>query len=178
MSNTDRPMRARSFLLLTGLGLSLTACATTPVAVVAPATIPIAAAPGPAPIAGYDWFYNASEDEVSLSYGVAESDDVLLDLACITGTGKLMLLHAAAHDHPARIVVESGGDTETYPAETEPSELHDGLFLSATAPATDPVFQGFRRLGWLALLDDEKRQMMAAHPGSEDRIMQFFAACG
>jgi len=171
-----RPLPPRSILTLSLAGLALAACSTTPV--VTP--ISGASSGAPAALVGYDWFYNADPgaDELSLSYGVAESDDVPMDLSCRPGSGALTLLRPVAHGMPARIIVESGGDTETYTARAEASPLHDGQFLTASAKAADPVFKRFRRVGWLAVLDGETRTMMAPHPGSAERVEQFFAACG
>jgi len=173
-----RPLSPRSILILSLAGLTLAACSTAPKT--ASLAEGAASSGAPAAIAGYDWFYNADRgaDELSLSYGVAESDDVPMDLSCRPGTGALTLLRPVAHGMPERIMLESGGDTETYPAEAEPSPLHDGVFLTASAKTADPVFKRFRRVGWLAVLDGDARQMMAPHPGSSARVEQFFAACG
>jgi hypothetical protein len=74
--------------------------------------------------------------------------------------------------------IESGGETERFPAEAEPSQVNDGVFLSAEAPADAPVFLRFRRLGWLAMWQDGTRQAYAPHPASAPNIERFFAFCG
>ena len=170
-------MRAPTLVILTAVGLTMAACATTPTA--SPAEPPALVASGaPMPVQGYDWFYNADGREISLSYGMAESDDVPLDLSCRKGAGVVTLLHAASKKNaPRSITVESGGDTQAYPARSEPSPLHDGAFLTASARTGDPVLQRFRRIGWLAILEGDNRIMMASHPGSETRVEQFFSAC-
>lgn len=157
--------------------LSLAACAGGPEA---PAPVLAASSGAPSAVEGYDWFFNAEpeSEEVSLSYGMAETDDVPMDLSCRRGSGDLLLLRPVPSGRPSRIMIESGGDTETYPAQAEASPLHEGDFLTASAKAADPVFQRFRRVGWLAVLDGDDRSMMASHPGSAGRVEQFFAACG
>ena len=132
----------------------------------------------PAPVAGYDWHFNADAEEASLSYGMAETDDVPLDLSCRPGSGALQILQAVAKDHPRVIALESGGDTETYPAKAEPSALHDGLDLTADARTTDPVFLRFRKLGWLATYGPDQRTPLVAQRGSEQQIDRFFTLCG
>lgn len=164
MRRTARP----AFLLLSLLALA--ACAPTSGA------RPDAGAP--LPVAGYDWFLNEDPDEPRLSYGYAQSDDVPLSLMCRPGSGtvRLALQSEAGARGPLRL--ESGGETETYPAAPEPSEMHEGVHLIASAPAADPVFQRFGRLGWLAVLKGDERWMMAAQPGSVPRAARFLALCG
>ena len=153
--------------------LSLTACA--------PALkTDLAGVSSGAPVAtpGYDWHLNEDAEEASLSYGMAETDDVPLDLSCRPGSGALQILQAVAEGHPRAIALESGGDTETYPAKAEPSALHDGLDLTAEARASDPVFLRFRKLGWLAAYGPDYRTPLVAQRGSDQSIDRFFALCG
>ena len=56
--------------------------------------------------------------------------------------------------------------------------LTGGVILSASAQADHPVFQRFRRVGWLASWVGDQREAYAAHPGSEAAVERFFAACG
>ena len=51
-----------------------------------------------APLAmpGYDWHLNEDAEEASLSYGMAETDDVPLDLSCRPGSGALQILQTVA----------------------------------------------------------------------------------
>jgi hypothetical protein len=173
---TGRRIAAAAVVL--GAAALTSACATPrPAGETTSLAAPTASAPVPAP--GYDWFFNAdpAASELSLSYGVADSDDVPLSLSCHKGDGALMLLRSAAPPRTT-LALESGGETETYPAKAEPSPLHGGHDLTAQARAADPVFQRFRRLGWLAVLDGESRLMMAGHPGATQRVEAFFAACG
>jgi hypothetical protein len=163
------------FLAAGAVALSVAGCASVkPDA--APAEI---TASGPAPVSGYDWFFNEDDHtrEVSLSYGVAESDQVVLGLHCTRGDGESTLVRSVPNGWPARILLESGGDTETYAAQAEEDPVQDGQFLTAKAKTSDPVFKRFRRLGWLAVLDDQNRTMMAPHAGSATRVEAYFAAC-
>lgn len=107
-------------------------------------------------------------------YGADNSDDIWLLLSCEPGNEGLRLSQPATE--PGPILLESGGDTESYPTTPEPSALHD-LLLTARAKADDPVFLRFRRLGWLATWATGERLMMAPQPGSADRVEGFFAAC-
>lgn len=163
-----RPISSIAALLVLS---ALSACATAP----RETATPMAAAP--APIAGYDWFMNRDGADVMLAYGVANSDDVKLHLACKTGNDALDLT-APGEAGEREIHLESGGDAERYPASAESSEIHDGDLLTARASTRDPVFQRFRRLGWIAAWRGEVREVYAAHPGSTKGVEDFFAACG
>ncbi|WP_426024107.1 hypothetical protein [Brevundimonas sp. PWP3-1b1] len=162
-----------SRLVLPLLALSaLAACATN-----TPAPTNVAAGPAPAPMPGYDWFLNRDGPEAILAYGVANSDEVKLHLRCQAGSGVLEL--TAASEKPGReIHLESGGDTERYPAASEPAGVHDGELLTAQATTKDAVFQRFRRLAWIASWSDEERHVYAAHPAAKAGIEQFFTVCG
>lgn len=164
-------MRLHPILALMTLA-GLTGCATTPTA---PA--PRADAGAPAPVEGYDWFMHVDGGEALLAYGVAESDEVKLRFDCGAGSGRLNLIAPALKDE-REIHLESGGDTERYPATAEPSGLHEGDLLIAEAAADAPVFQRFRRLGWIAAWRGGEREVYAAHPGSEKGVADFFARCG
>ena len=168
-----RPARwltAAAFITPLALTAALGACA--------PSVAPLSTAGAPLPVAGYDWFLNEDPDEPRLSYGLAQSDDVPLSLMCAPGSGKIGLSLAADQTPNRRaIILESGGDTETFPARVEAADMHDGVHLVATAPASHPVFLQFRRVGWLAVWDGDQRAMMAAQPGSEGRAARFLELC-
>ena len=133
---------------------------------------------GPGPPPGYGWHLNEDAEEASLSYGMAETDDVPLDLSCRPGSGALQILQTVAEGHPRVIGLESGGDTETYAAQAEPSAMHDGLDLTAVARTTDPVFLRFRKLGWLATYGPDYRTPLVAQDGTHKQIDRFFSLCG
>jgi len=169
-------MRTPALIILTGLTLGVAACAT----VEAP-TEPapgVASSGAPVPVADHDWFYHRDGSEARLVYGLAESDDLRLGLDCSQGSGRLALSAVGGPDAKPEIYVEAGGETERFAARSEPSELHDGVFLTAEANADAPVFQRFRRVGWLALWLDGERQAYAPHPESTPNIERFFAFCG
>lgn len=165
-------MRAQALFVLSGLALSAAACAT----VEPPPPAPPASAP--APVAGYDWFYHPDGREARLVYGLAESDDLRLGMDCLQGSGRLMLSAIGGPGADPEILVESGGETERFAARSEPSQLHDGVLLTAEATADAPVFLRFRRIGWIALWQDGERQAYAPHPESAPNIERFFAFCG
>ena len=168
-------MRATALLVLSGLALGAAACASVePPA----AALPPPPGPGPAPVETQDWFYSADDDAARLAYGVAESDDLKIGLDCRRGSGRLELVTIAEQGAKAEILVESGGETGRFAAGSEPSQLNDGVILTAEASAAEPVFQRFRRVGWLALWRDGEREAYAPHPPSRPDIERFFAFCG
>lgn len=166
-------MRLITLLALSVLPLTAAACATAP----AP-SMPSTSSGAPAPVENYDWFLHQDGDEARLAYGLEESDDLRIGLDCRRASGKLDLSAIAKAGASPEIHLESGGDTERYPAQSEPSELHDGLFLTAEARTNEPVFERFRSVGWLAAWHGQNRDAYAPHPGSVDRIERFFAFCG
>ncbi len=169
-------MRAPALLVLSGLALGAAACAS--VEPSAPAPVPVTPGPAPSPVAGYDWFFHADEESARLAYGLAESDDLKLGLECLRASGRLALNAIAEKGAKPEIHLESGGDTERFPASSEPSQLHDGVFLTAEAPTTEPVFLRFRRAGWVAQWRNGEREAYAPQPESETNIERFFAFCG
>lgn len=167
-------MRSPTILVLTVLAVTASACATA--APDAPAGTALSGSP--APVEGYDWFFHNDDAGARLAYGVAESDDLRLGLDCDRDSGRLTLSGNAPIGAKPEFHIESGGETERFPARAEPAQLNDGMFLSGEASAAAPVFQRFRRLGWLALWQDGKREAYAPHPGSAPNIERFFAFCG
>lgn len=164
---------ARAGLWVLAAGLALAACTTTP----KPA--PIATAGGsPAPLAGYDWFLNEDGAASQLVYGLQESDDVRLTLVCERADGKLEVSAHGPAGGPAEIHLESGGESERLRATSEALEISEGDWLTAMARTSDPVFQRFRKIGWIALWQGGERHAYAAHPASAGRIEQFFGRCG
>lgn len=163
-----------SKILPSVLALSALAACATPGG--APDTTPLASSGAPAPLPNYDWHLSFEPQEAGLAYGVANSDEVKLQLRCATGSGALDL--AAMLEKPSRqLHLESGGDTERYPAASEEAGITDGHYAQASAKTKDPVFQRFRRLGWIAVWDGETRRTYAAHPQSLADIERFFVAC-
>ena len=72
-----------------------------------------------------------------------------------------------------------GAARENFPSSSrEPDEMNGGVYLTAQADADTPVFQRFRRVGWLAAYGDGWREAMVVQPGSAPRVERFFAACG
>ena len=165
--------RALPILALLALG----ACASVDTAPDAATPAPGASSGAPQPIAGYDWFFH-DDDSLTLVYGLANSDDVRLSLGCQPGEGRLEMIRDAPADAPAEIYLESGGETERYPAKSEPSMMTDGQLLSGEADAGDPVFQRFRTVGWLALWHEGERDVLVPHPESVDGVERFFSRCG
>lgn len=169
-------MRAPVLIILTGLALAAAACAT--VEAPAESDSAVVSSGAPAPVAGHDWFYHRDGDGARLVYGLGESDDLRLGLDCSQGSGRLTLSALGGPDARPEIHVEAGGEAQRFAAQSEPSELHEGVLLTAEAAANAPVFQRFRRVGWLALWSDGERQAYAPHPESAPNIERFFAFCG
>lgn len=130
----------------------------------------------PVPIAGYDWHLSTADGAARLAYGVAESDDLKLGFDCDAGSGRIEVT-ANAPTGTRILVLESGGETERLDAQGEPSQLTDGDLLSAAVAADIPVFQRFRRLGWMAQWIGDQRETYAAHPDSYAEVRRFFALC-
>ena len=170
-------MRTRALLVLSVLTVTASACSTVETA--DPAASPQPAQQGAIlPVEGHDWFYWPDGDEASLAYGVDETDNIWLSLSCLRGSGRLGLLRPAGDGDPEVIRLESAGEHQTYPAQSEPSELHDGVFLTSEALTSDPVFQRFRQVGWLAVRDPQTPVAMVPQERSAGRISSFFAFCG
>jgi hypothetical protein len=168
-SSQARPAR---LLIIAALG-ALGACSTTREG----GPSPMASSGSPQPVAGVDWFYHPEATEAKLLYGVETSDDLRLGLACQKGAGRLEITTNAPHG-VREIHLESGGETERFRAEGEASELTDGDFLTAEAATSTPVFQRFRRVGWLAQWQGDRRESYVPHPSAAPDIERFFAFCG
>ena len=160
-------------MVLIGLGALAAACSTTPVAT----PNPMIASGAPQPTAGYDWFFHPETTEAKLVYGVETSDDLRLGLTCEKGSGRVEIT-ANAPRGVREIYLESGGETERFRAQGEPAELSDGDFLTAEAATAIPLFQRFRRVGWLAHWEGQKRETYVPHPAAAPGIERFFAFCG
>lgn len=166
-------MRRVSLLSLAVVSLTVAACSTTP----APTSENVAPSGAPQPIPGYDWFLSTDGSQAKLAYGAERSDDLKLSLECTPGS-ELLDLTASAEDGAApEIHLESGGDTERNFAQAEPAVVHAGLVLTAQARSDAPVFQRFRRVGWMAAWHGDIRETYVPQPASAERIEQFFALC-
>jgi len=171
-------MRTRALAALTGLALTAAACATVdPSPALSPAAS-VEAGPAPSPVAGYDWMLTIHDDEAYLVWGVPESDDMALGFKCRRGAGRAGLVSLGEDGDAPVILLESGGETGRFAAESELSLLHDAPILTADAMLSEPVLQRFRRLGWIAQWRGGGREAYAPHPGSEPNIEDFFAFCG
>jgi hypothetical protein len=173
MTNKDRRVNTARLAGVVALAALAAACSTTREA----APSPLASSGSPQPVAGVDWFYHPEATEAKLLYGVEASDDLRLGLACQKGAGRLEITANGAHG-VREIHLESGGETERFPAQGEASELTDGDYLTAQAATSAPVFQRFRRVGWLAQWHGQTRETYVPHPAAVPDIERFFAFCG
>lgn len=165
-------MRRLAASALAVLALSVAACAT------APTSDPVPNDGAPTPVPGYDWFLHQDGDQARLVYGLPESDDLRLALDCDRAAGRLELSALAPKGAKAELLLESGGETERFAASAEPSQIDDGLFLTASASPRSPVFQSFARLGWMASWRNGQRQTMVGHAGAAERARRFLDFCG
>ncbi|AQR61214.1 hypothetical protein BZG35_05795 [Brevundimonas sp. LM2] len=167
--------RTPGLMLSLALAAMTAACSTVAPEPATPVVV-TAGASSPQPIAGYDWHLTTHDGIARLAYGIAESDELKLAFECGAGSGTLQVL-ATAPSGTRLILLESGGDTERLTARSEPSELGEGDLLTAESPADAPVFQRFRRLGWLAQWIGDRREAYAPQPGSAADVDRFFALC-
>lgn len=165
-------LRLSALALLSIAAAAVSACSTT--APVAPSAV---VAGAPVPIAGLDWHLTIDEAEAKLAYGLEESDELKLGLTCERGSGRLEI-NAMRPAGVRELYLESGGETERFAARAEPSGLHEGVFLTAQARTSTPVFQRFRKVGWLADLQNGRRETYAPHAEATPSIERFFAFCG
>lgn len=150
----------------------LGACST---ATSAPPHLAVSAAP--LPIAGLDWTLTIDTPEAQLAYGTPESDDLRLGLSCRRGDARLEI--TAARPSPAReLLLESGGETERFRVASEPAEVHEGVFLTGEGRTDQPLFQRFRKVGWMAGWQDGRRETYVPHAETAPDIERFFAYCG
>jgi hypothetical protein len=173
----DIHMRALRLLVVALVGAAACACASVEPLPLAPSPDP-APSGAPQPVEGYDWYLGEEDDALWLGYGLADSDDIWLAMTCLRGSGRMELEQHLDMGPDRAVVLESGGETERWPARGEYSEMLGGDILIAEVPTDHPVFLRFRRLGWMAANGQKARVTMAAHPGSPARIERFFTACG
>lgn len=172
----------RSVLVALPAAAALAACATRPEAEPTTAMDPVVSTPSP--VAGLDWRWSLIPNDLlspsagtpRLAYGAPQSGDLVLAIDCRRGDDKFDLLALSDAEGPDEILLESGGDTERYPAEAE--SFQEGRTLRASADRGDPVFKRFHDTGWMAIWFDGRREMMAAHPEGRTHIARFFADCG
>ena len=162
-------------VLSVAAAVAVAGCATAPVE---PAATTTASSGSPQPIAHYDWFLHGDADQARLAYGLEESDDLKLGLDCTAGSRRVELSAIGQTDGKSEILIESGGETERLDARSEPSQVSDGTFLTASIAADAPVMRRFRQVKWLALWEDGQRATLVPHPGSTGNIERFFEICG
>lgn len=162
-------MRRRA-ILVAGF-LTLGACATRP------ATPDGGAVAGsPLPVAGLDWRLTLEDGAAKLAYGSEASDDLLLAFECVPGAARIDVMAPGAEGE-SELRLEAGGDVERLTARAEPLGVRDGVFLTASTEPGAPVLRRFRALGWIARWRGERREVLAAHPGTGADIGRFFDAC-
>jgi len=165
--------RAAACLAVILASAALSACATQRDGHSAPSPAP----PGPAP--GLDWIFHAEEDSAELMYGTPESDDLHLGLECRGGGDPVIgLTRVAPEGAAAEIVLQSGGQTQRYAANSEPDDLGGGVILtSRLARKSDPVIQALKTTGWLTILQDGPDEHLIPQHNTT-AVADFFQWCG
>ena len=168
----------RPYVAVVLLAAALGACVTQRDGQTSPAR-PDLTLPAPAPTQGMDWILNAQEDSAELVYGAPESDDVHLGLECRGGGDPILgLTHIAPEGAPPEIVLQSGGVTQRYAANSEPDPLGGGVILTTRLPRkSDPVIQAFRTTGWLSVIYRGRPEHYVPQPDTT-AVVDFFNWCG
>ncbi|WP_297800643.1 hypothetical protein [uncultured Brevundimonas sp.] len=172
--NILSPLRTVSALVATSALLA--ACATGGTPLVAPDVAPPSAEP--APLNGdYSWFFGQEGDQLQLLYGVANSDDVPLSMACRSRSGQIEVSMASATAAPAIIHLASATQSRAYAAKAEEAGVFDGYILSAKTTPDDPVLQDLVAHGWLAMLDGNRWVGLRGDSELRDHTTRFLAGC-
>lgn len=160
-------------VLVLAFAAALCACATQRDGKTAPAPVV------PPPASGLDWIFHAEEDNAELMFGTPESDDLHLGLECRGGGDPVIgLTRVAPEGAPAEIVLQAGGKTQRYAANSEPDDLGGGVILtSRLARKTDPVVQGLKDTGWLTVLQDGRPEHLIPQHNTT-AVADFFQWCG
>lgn len=115
----------------------------------------------------------ADGDEAKLAYGVPDTDDVVLMLACRPGSGAVQVT-ATAPTAPARLTLRSGSAVSSLPIQSEPAEIQSGVLVEAATTVADPALAAFARTGALSFDLGGRATALAAAP---DQARRFVATC-
>ncbi len=128
---------------------------------------------------GFNWYLNDAQGVVSLSYMIAETDNVPMDLECAAGSGRVKISILAASAAPRVIRLKAGPDEIALKAGTESDPTTDEfLFLTAEVAAGAPVLRRFRDSGQIELQVGLDNGPLAATRDAPRRIKAFFDRCG
>ncbi len=121
-------------------------------------------------------YFNQDAQGANLAYGEANSDNVGLMLQCDKGSGQVRLTDVAATQPADRLILASGAQRLDVPVRLSQDESGAAL-AEASIPASDPVMQGFRRSGVMAVKLGASRYGVKARAGEQGAVNQFFAVC-
>lgn len=128
---------------------------------------------------GFNWYFGEAGGVLSLSYMIAETDNMPMDLECAAGSGRVKVSVMALSSAPHVIRLKAGPDAVSLKARTEPDMTSDeSVFLTAELAATDPVLRRFRDEGRIELQVGLDAGPLAASRDGPRRIRAFFDRCG
>lgn len=129
-----------------------------------------------APDRAFSWGLDAGSGRTTLVYGWPDSDNIALGLGCDPGSGEVSITYALV-DHPrsATLVVAAGPVTMELPARIESYPGDDSWLVTATAPASSPLFGRFKASRRLTVRAG--RHAWRAPPAPAADVSAFIAAC-
>ena len=141
----------------------------------APAPPGVAATVGPK--AGF--FFNRTDDVVTLAYGLPNSDAVTLMLHCEAGKRAIEITDAGHKDAKAgqMLTLASGNVQSALPVKLASDEESGGALAVAHASPDLPALDGFRHTGLISVKMGERQYVLTASPSEKDGIARFFSAC-
>jgi hypothetical protein len=141
----------------------------------APAPPGVAATVGPK--AGF--FFNRTDDVVTLAYGLPNSDAVTLMLHCEAGKRAIEITDAGHRDAKAgqMLTLASGHVQSALPVKLASDEESGGALAVAHASPDLPALDGFRRTGLISVKMGEHQYVLIASGDEKSGIARFFAAC-
>lgn len=156
---------------LVGLAAILTGCMQQR----APAPPGVAAATGPK--AGF--FFNRTDDVVTLAYGLPNSDAVTLMLHCEAGKRAIEITDAGHRDaKPGQMLTLISGNVQSaLPVKLASDEESGGALAVAHASPDLPALDGFRRTGLISVKMGERQYALIASPSEKTSVARFFSAC-
>lgn len=161
------------------LALLAAACAPRPAPARAPESLEAAQDAEVASDSGFNWYLGEAGGVVSLSYMIAETDNVPMDLECTVGSGRVKVSVMAISTAPRIIRLRAGEESVGLKARTEPDPTSDeSLFLTAELPAAEPVLQRFRDQGRIELEVGLDAGPLVATRDGPRRVKAFFDRCG
>jgi hypothetical protein len=141
------------------------------------APAPTGAAPALGPKAGF--FFNRTDDVVTLAYGLPNSDAVTLMLHCDAGKRAIEITDAGHRNARAgqMLVLASGNVQSALPVKLASDEESGGALAVAHASPDLPALDGFRHSGRISVKMGERQYVLTASEDEKPGIARFFSAC-